>query len=913
MVSARIVLTNASAGDSLVVNGLPAGIAGTIDTSVAGRITVNLTGAASLSAYQAAIQAVSFNNTSEAPAADDRIIAVTVNDGLMDSNVAVSTIEVVSVNDAPNAVNDRIVTNNVNGAPFTVPDWALMANDTDADGPFVISAIGGPNSLNATHPAGGPVTVTDTGAGAGGSFTYTAHDGVAGDTATVNVVRDVTGTIGGGLANTGNDIVVGDGTASTLEGGLGADLVFAGGGDDTINWGVTTLLGVEIANDGRDFIDGGAGTLDRVVINGGTSAETFVVYAAADAVEAGFTNLKPGTEIVITRNGAVIVELDNIEEITINTGAGNDTVTTSGNFSPTSLSFNTITINGDGGSDTVDITGLQSAHRILFRSNGGNDTIVGTLRPQDVVELAPGTNLSSYTLASNANGTSTLSNGTHSITFTGPVPTQFQKAPPAGGGGGTAPQGSFELTPQDLAVLKALVNGQQVPGSDDDLPTGVRTLSGEGNNGANPDFGAADSAFIRITNPHYGAVNPATGNRDLNPVFNGLDPRNISNILSTQEANLQPNANGGNIFLMAFGQYVDHGLDFIPKGGNGSISIGVPGSGDDPADLTRGSVIPGTGSTVPQHINKTSAYVDQNQAYGSTNLVGQFLREGDGNGGLGSRLLAGVDDPSNTNFQLLPTLRELIEHHWENNTLFTDASLPGGSVAFRDYFPGFVNAAGDVVATADAIKAMAGNFMGSGHALLLDANPYISLLDHFVAGDGRANENVSLTAMHTIWARNHNTHVQNLIESGFTGTAEELFQAAKIINEAEYQRVVFDEFTDALLGGIKGSGSHGHEGYNPDATASISHEFAAAVYRVGHSLISDTLTVIGPDGQPAPNQPLRCVPQPDQRSLRADRTATSRLRATAGIRTARCQRHHCGHNHPAGGGGRFQRRRCRPQ
>ena len=107
---------------------------------------------------------------------------------------------------------------------------------------------------------------------------------------------------------------------------------------------------IELAQDGRDFIDGGLGnddviingsgivenfvdggdgTLDRFVVNGGASAETFVVYAAADAMAAGFTNLKPGTEIVITRNGQVITELDNVEEIMINTGDGTDTVTPS--------------------------------------------------------------------------------------------------------------------------------------------------------------------------------------------------------------------------------------------------------------------------------------------------------------------------------------------------------------------------------------------------------------------------------------------------------------------------------------------------------------------------------------------------------------------------------------------------------
>ena len=36
--------------------------------------------------------------------------------------------------------------------------------------------------------------------------------------------------------------------------------------------------------------------------------------------------------------------------------------------------------------DTLDISGQTSAHRVVFKSNGGDDTIVGTLRPQDVFE-----------------------------------------------------------------------------------------------------------------------------------------------------------------------------------------------------------------------------------------------------------------------------------------------------------------------------------------------------------------------------------------------------------------------------------------------------------------------------------------------------------------------------------------------
>ena len=82
------------------------------------------------------------------------------------------------------------------------------------------------------------------------------------------------------------------------------------------------------------------------------------------------------TEIVITRNGIanVVAELDNVEEITINTGAGADTVTAVGNFGPTSLFFNTITVNGQGGRDTIDASQLTSAHKLVLNRGPGEDT-----------------------------------------------------------------------------------------------------------------------------------------------------------------------------------------------------------------------------------------------------------------------------------------------------------------------------------------------------------------------------------------------------------------------------------------------------------------------------------------------------------------------------------------------------------
>jgi len=50
----------------------------------------------------------------------------------------------------------------------------------------------------------------------------------------------------------------------------------------------------------------------------------------------------------------------------------------------------TITIDGLTGSDTVDITWLTSDHRVVFVSNGGDDTVVGTPRPEDVFGMSDG-------------------------------------------------------------------------------------------------------------------------------------------------------------------------------------------------------------------------------------------------------------------------------------------------------------------------------------------------------------------------------------------------------------------------------------------------------------------------------------------------------------------------------------------
>jgi Ca2+-binding RTX toxin-like protein len=93
---ATITLTNPKAGDVLAAGSLPAGITATVSGNV-----LTLSGSATLADYQTAIQAITFNNTSNNPDTTPRSITVTVTDGSATSSSATATINVVAVSDAP--------------------------------------------------------------------------------------------------------------------------------------------------------------------------------------------------------------------------------------------------------------------------------------------------------------------------------------------------------------------------------------------------------------------------------------------------------------------------------------------------------------------------------------------------------------------------------------------------------------------------------------------------------------------------------------------------------------------------------------------------------------------------------------------------------------------------------------------
>ena len=270
--AAKIVLTNAKADDVLSISGnLPAGISFSIDLSVPGVITMNLTGNATLADYQTAIQAVRFANISQRPDVTQRLIKVTAGD----SNIATATVNVISVNDLTTAGTDRVLLN-VASTDFAIPNWAFLANDSDADDVLGISAVSLPvnvaNLSLLTNP--GSITLQKTGAAAG-SFQYTVVNALA----TVNVVLDIDAMAGDGT----NEIIVGSAGVNTIAGNAGNDIIFGLAGNDTITGGA-----------GADRLIGGDG-IDAIDPGGNDAAVDVVQYSQSSEFGDTITNFRATT------------------------------------------------------------------------------------------------------------------------------------------------------------------------------------------------------------------------------------------------------------------------------------------------------------------------------------------------------------------------------------------------------------------------------------------------------------------------------------------------------------------------------------------------------------------------------------------------------------------------------------------
>ncbi len=126
----------------------------------------------------------------------------------------------------------------------------------------------------------------------------------------------------------------------------------------------------------------------------------------------------------------------------------------------------------------------------------------------------------------------------------------------------------------------------------------------------------------------------------------------------------------------------------------------------------------------------------------------------------------------------------------------------------------------------------------------------------FLAGDVRANEQVGLSAMHTLFVREHNRIARDIARRSSRLSGDEVYEQARRIVGAQMQVITYNEFLPLLLGD---DALPPYEGYDPDIDARIANSFSTAAFRLGHSLLSPQLLRLDAGGEAidAGHLPLR--------------------------------------------------------
>jgi len=254
------------------------------------------------------------------------------------------------------------------------------------------------------------------------------------------------------------------------------------------------------------------------------------------------------------------------------------------------------------------------------------------------------------------------------------------------------------------------------------------------------------------------------------------NPRTISNTLNDQGDTTVPVEYGQSSFLWAWGQFIEHDMSLTsPNIPEEAFNISVP-PGDKIFDLKRegNQIIPLNRSEYINHFSGVRQQINQVSSF----IDGSMIYGSDSLRANALRLNDGTGRLRTSKDNLLP---------------------------FNIF--GFENSG------------------GNGPEL-------------FLAGDIRANENTVLTALHTLFVREHNFWC-NIIESVRPGLNDyHIYQQARAMVIAEIQAITYNEFLPALLGPDP---LPIYSGYNPDVNPTLSNEFATAVFRIGHSMVNRSI------------------------------------------------------------------------
>ncbi|KAK3090062.1 hypothetical protein FSP39_008890 [Pinctada imbricata] len=359
-----------------------------------------------------------------------------------------------------------------------------------------------------------------------------------------------------------------------------------------------------------------------------------------------------------------------------------------------------------------------------------------------------------------------------------------------------------------------------------------RSMDGICNNLQSPMWGASVIPLKRLQQPIYenGFNTPVGWERTR--IYNNYhlpSPRLVSSFLMSTDHVTEDEKNTH--MLMQWGQFVDHDMDLTPQSvSNARFSDGrycnetcenqypcfpitVPRSDTRIQNhaclgFSRSSAMCNTGSTSVfyktftkrEQINAVTAFIDGSSIYGSSDFESQRLRE------------------------------------------FTN-----GRGLMRE---GVLTQGGKRLLPFDT-----GNFL---HHFDCQLDPSKRHVPCFRAGDNRVNEQLALTAMHTLWMRQHNHIATELLGINPHWDGNMLFHETRKIIGALMQHITYTQWLPHILGpsGMQLLGEY--KGYNPTVDPSISNEFATAAMRFGHSLVQPIIFRLNESLQPIPegNLPL---------------------------------------------------------
>ncbi|XP_012286670.1 peroxidasin [Orussus abietinus] len=354
-----------------------------------------------------------------------------------------------------------------------------------------------------------------------------------------------------------------------------------------------------------------------------------------------------------------------------------------------------------------------------------------------------------------------------------------------------------------------------------------RTIDGTCNNLGHPTWGASYTGFRRVLKPLYenGFSQPIGWDRSRRYFgFRKPAARLVSTtMIATQEITSDEQITH---MVMQWGQFLDHDLDHaLPSVSSESWDgIDCKKSCDNAApcfpmevppgdprvtnrrciDFIRTSAVCGSGMTsvlwglvTPrEQLNQLTSYLDASQVYGYDDELARRLRD-------------------------LASSRGLLR---------VGPTFPGR----KPLLP-----------------------FASGEFVDCRRDPLESSVSCFVAGDIRANEQVGLLAMHTLFLREHNRLAERLFEVNPHWDGETLYQEARRIVGAQMQHVTFRHWMPRVFGEEVEDLLGPYSGYDPDLDASISNVFATAALRFGHSLIQPELQRLDWSFQSIRQGPLR--------------------------------------------------------